>query len=440
MASANSGNNPEADPVTARERLAWAMYDFASSGYSTVVLTAIYSAYFVGVIGAASGLESGTATALWTTAIAVANGIVLVSAPVVGAVADARACKKMYLIGVTLLCIVSTAAIAAAGPTDVVLAAGLVVFSYVMFATGENLISAFLPEIASPETMGRTSGYGWSIGYVGGLITLALCLGYLTWGQSQNRGVEEFVPGTLIITAVVMLLASMITFLWLRERATPTSFEAGYVRTGFRRLQQTVSQARRFKDLFRFLGSLTVFQAGISTVFVVAAIYAQEEMGFDTDELVTMIMVVNITAAAGAYAVGHIQDRLGSRTALSIALALWIAALLIILAAQSRPMVWLGANLIGIAMGACQASGRALIGNFTPTERTGEFYGLWGLAVNLAAIIGPLSYGLISFLSDGNHRLALLSILVFFVAGWLLLLTVNEQRGMAAAGQTAGTK
>ena len=103
-------------------------------------------------------------------------------------------------------------------------------------------------------------------------------------------------------------------------------------------------------------------------------------------------------------------------------------------------MIWLGSNLIGIAMGACQASARALIGNFTPLARTAEFYGLWGLAVNLAAIIGPLSYGLISFLSDGNHRLALLSILVYFVFGWLLLLRVNEPRGIAAAMQTADTE
>ena len=213
-----------------------------------------------------------------------------------------------------------------------------------------------------------------------------------------------------------------------------------HTRVGFDRLRQTISEARRFQDLFRFLASLTVFQAGISTVFVVAAIYAQEEMGFSTDELVTMIMVVNITAALGAYAVGHIQDRLGSRTALSMALAMWIAALIIILAAETRPVVWLGANLIGIAMGACQASGRALIGNFTPLAHSAEFYGLWGLAVNLAAIMGPLSYGLISFFSGGNHRLALTSILTYFIGGWLLLLTVNEARGMAAATQTADTE
>ena len=426
---------PTADEARPKEQFAWAMYDFASSGYSTVVLTAIFNAYFVGVICRVNGFSTGAGTALWTLAIAAANVVVLISAPVVGAIADDRAAKKRFLIVVTVLCVISTGLLAAPGPGDVALATVLVVFSYIMFATGENLISAFLPEITRPSHIGRVSGYGWSVGYLGGMTTLALSLAYITWAQRRGQTAEDFVPITLIITAAVMLLAASLTFLWLRERATPSSSVVGgaYISVGFERLLQTLRQVQRFKDLFRFLLSLVVFQAGVSTVFVVAAIYAQEEMGFSTDELVTMIMLVNVTAALGAFAVGHVQDRLGSKVALSLSLAVWIAALSIILVAEQRATVWLGANLIGIAMGACQASGRALIGHFTPLARTGEFYGLWGLAVNLAAIIGPVSYGVISYVSDGNQRLALLSTLSFFVVGWLLLLRVNEQRGQAAA-------
>lgn len=425
------------DEARPKEQFAWAMYDFASSGYSTVVLTAVYNAYFVSVICSSNGLSTGAGTALWTIAIGLANALVLVSAPVVGAIADDRAAKKSFLIVVTLLCIFSTGLLGAPAPGQIAQATALVVLSYVMFATGENLISAFLPEITRPSHIGRVSGYGWSIGYLGGMTTLALSLAYITWAQQRGQTAEDFVPVTLVITSAVMLLAASLTFAWLRERATPSATVAGrsYVSAGFARLAQTLQQVQRFKDLFRFLLSLVVFQAGVSTVYVVAAIYAQEEMGFSTDELVTMIMLVNITAAVGAFAVGHVQDRLGSKVALSIALAMWIAALLIILIAENRLTVWLGANLIGIAMGACQASGRALIGHFTPLARTGEFYGLWGLAVNLAAIIGPVSYGLISYASDGDQRLALMSTLSFFVVGWLLLLRVNEQRGKAAAGQ-----
>jgi UMF1 family MFS transporter len=415
------------------------MYDFANSGYSTVVLTAVFNAYFVAVVAGGAGIPSGTATALWTGAIATANGIVLLSGPVVGAIADHRAAKKPFLAVATVLCVVSTALLALAGAGDVLLATTLVIVSYVMFASGENLISAFLPEIATEADMGRVSGYGWGIGYLGGMTTLGLCLAYITWAQAEGQEAAEFVPVTLLITAVMIVLASSITFLWLRERGTPTVLEPGqsYLRAGFDKLRHTLNEARRFTDLCRFLLSLVAFQAGVSTVFVVAAIYAQEEMGFTTDELVTMIMLVNVTAALGALAVGHVQDKFGSRTALSLALGTWIVALLVILVADTRPMVWVGANLIGIAMGACQASGRALIGHFTPLGRTGEFYGLWGLAVNLAAIIGPVSYGLISFWTAGNQRIALLSTLSFFVLGWLLLMTVNETRGKRAASAVA---
>lgn len=411
------------------------MYDFASSGYSTVVLTAIYSAYFVGVVAQNGNVSSGAATAWWTSAIAAANLLVLLSGPVIGAIADHRASKKPFLVVVTLLCIGTTALLSLPGPGQLMAATSLVVVSYVLFATGENLISAFLPEIADAEQMGRVSGYGWGIGYLGGLTTLALCLAYISWSQQQGQAAEHYVPVTLLITAAVMLLACLVTFFGLRERAVASPVAPGhsYVWEGFRRLRRTLSEAHRFEDLFRFLFSLVAFQAGVSTVFVVAAIYAQEEMGFATDELVTLIMVVNVTAAAGALAVGHLQDRFGSRFALSLSLAIWILALATIYVSETRAGVWLGANLIGIAMGACQASGRALIGHFTPLARTGEFYGLWGLAVNLAAIIGPLSYGLVSYLSGGNHRAALLTTLGFFIVGWLLLLTVDEGRGKRAA-------
>ena len=232
----------------------------------------------------------------------------------------------------------------------------------------------------------------------------------------------------------------MVTFVWLRERATPSVLPAGRTVFGAAvdELKTTFAHARRFQDLIRFLVSLVVYQAAIATVFVVAAIYAQEQLGFSTDEIITLILVVNVTAAVGAVVIGQLQDRLGSKVALSLALALWIAALLLMLAFETRPAVWFAANLIGLAMGACQASGRALVGHFTPPARQGEFFGLWGLAVNLAAIIGPLSYGLIVLVSDGDQRPALFSTLMLFVVGWALLLRVDEARGKRNALENGG--
>jgi UMF1 family MFS transporter len=156
-------------------------------------------------------------------------------------------------------------------------------------------------------------------------------------------------------------------------------------------------------------------------------------MGFSTQDTIVMILVVNVTAALGAFGFGQVQDRLGSVTTLAATLIIWIAALVLAYFIETRAGFWVVANLVGIALGSSQSAGRALIGLFSPPERSAEFFGLWGLAGKLAAVVGPLSYGLVAYISHGNHRLALLTTAGFFIVGLLLLLTVNERRGRAAA-------
>jgi UMF1 family MFS transporter len=237
------------------------------------------------------------------------------------------------------------------------------------------------------------------------------------------------------ITAAAFALAAIPTFLWLRERATP---QARFVKLrdiwiGFLRVGETVKQVRRFRDLFRFLITLTIYYSGIITVVVLAAVYARQVMHFNMRDTVLMILVVNVTAAIGAYAFGVIQDRLGSARTLAMTLVVWIAALMLAYFAEDRATFWVVANLVGLALGSSQSAGRALVGQFTPAARSAEFFGLWGLAGKLAAIVGPMCYGLVTYLSHGNHRLGLLVTTVFFIVGLIGLATVNENRGRAAA-------
>ena len=419
-----------------REVISWAFFDFANSGYTTVVLTTIFNAYFVAVVaGSHENISNGSATFLWTLAIAIANLTVLITAPVIGAIADHRAMKKRFLLYSTIGCVIFTTMLAFAGPGDLIFAMVLLIASAICFSTGENLISAFLPEITSEQKMGRVSGYGWSLGYFGGLLTLGICLAYIYWAQDHGLKESDFIPVTLIITAVIFALTAAPTFLWLKERATPNPLESGvsYIKEGFFQVKNTLSDTAKYPDLFRFLTCLVVFQSGVATVVVLAAVYAQEVMGFDSQQLIVLIMVVNLTAAIGAFGFGHIQDRLGSVTSLAGSLLLWITAITIIMLADSSKEVWLGANIMGFAIGASQSGGRALIGQLTPVVRSGEFFGLWGFANRLAAIAGPLSYGLINYLSNGNHRLSIISTLVFFILGLVLLFRVDEQRGKEKA-------
>ncbi len=417
-----------------KERFAWAMYDFANSGYTTVILTAVFNSYFVGVI-AASDYSNGDATLLWTIAIAIANLVVLLTAPVIGAIADYSANKKNFLGFTTVGCVLFTALLAITGPGDVALAMTLIVLSSLMFFTGENLIAAFLPEISPPEHMGRLSAYGWTLGYLGGLLVLGLCLIYVQWAQSQGYEAQEFVPVTVLIVAAAFALASLPTFIWLQERAQPqTSLRfSAYIREGYARLRDTWQHARRYQDLFRFLIALMIYHCGINTVVVLAAVYAQQVMGFETQDTIMLILVVNITAAIGAFLFGQLQDHIGSKRTLVITLLLWVAATILAYFSHERSSFWLVANLVGLALGASQSAGRAMVGLFSPPGRSGEFFGLWGLATKLAAVIGPLVYGTLTSITAGDHRTALLSTTVFFLLGLLALSLVNERRGRQAA-------
>jgi len=421
------------DSATQRERFAWCMYDFANSGYTTVILTAIFNAYFVGVVAAESG--NGYATLLWTLTIAAANVLVLLSAPVVGAIADYYGAKKRFLVVTTLGCVLFTALLSFVGPGDVTLAIILVIFATFMFASGENLISAFLPEISPPETMGRLSGYGWALGYFGGLLSLALCLAYITYAENQGFGATHYVPVSTLIVAALFGIAALPTLFWLRERsgATKSIKNSHVIRAGFERLRITLRHASMHTDLFRFLISLTTYYSGIHIVIVLAAVYAQEVMGFKTQDTIILIMVVNVTAAIGAFLFGHLQDQIGSSRCIGITLLIWSMAIVCAYLAVDEILFWIAANLIGIALGGAQSAGRALVGQFTPSGRQGEFFGLWGLATKLSAIIGPLTYGGMIYLFAGDHRIALLSTLVFFILGLMFLATVNEKRGREMA-------
>jgi len=426
-----------------RELFAWAMFDFANSGYTTVVLTAVFNAYFVrNIAGEEAGFAPGTGTLLWSIAIAIANAIVLCSAPLLGAYADRGANKKRLLVLSTLGCIFFTALLAKIGAGDVLLGMSFVILATVMFSSGENLIAAFLPEIAPPNEMGRISGYGWSLGYLGGILVLSLCLAYTSHAQAMGAAPEDYVPVTMLITAACFGLAAIPTMLWLPERALPTvtsdanpSFGT-QLRASVYRLVGTLRHARHYRDLFRFLGSLTLFSCGTQTVVVLAAVYAQEALHFNVQDTLKMILIVNFTAAAGAFAFGHFQQRIGSLRTLTITLLIWILAILIAYFARSRGAFWVAANLVGIALGSSQSAGRALVGQFTPPAQTAEFFGLWGVALRLAAIVGPLCYGALSALFHGNQRIAILSTLSFFVLGLVMLIGIDEQRGRLAAQTT----
>ena len=416
--------------VRPREVWAWAMYDFANSGYTTVVVTAVFNAYFVGVVFA--GRSWGTLA--WTLALSVSYALIIFTAPIIGAYADAHAAKKKLLAITTSGCVLGTALLSLVGPGDLALAFALIVLSNVFFGTGENIVAAFLPELARGEAMGKVSAWGWSLGYLGGLITLAVCLAFVISAQGQGQTEAEFVPVTMLITAGVFALASSFTFLLLKERALPQQAQIGGVAvSALARVAETLRHAAQFKDLLRFLGCIVLFQSGVQTVIALAAIYAQEAMGFTTRDTIVLVLLVNITACLGALAFGQWQDRLGHRKTLALTLLGWCAMVAIAYLSTGRVGFWVAANIAGVCLGASQSAGRALVGYLTPADRHAEFFGLWGFAVKLASILGPLTYGAVTWLTDNDHRTAMLITGIFFVLGLVVLMSVDAERGRRAA-------
>ncbi|MDR4650801.1 MAG: MFS transporter [Nitrosomonas sp.] len=407
------------------------MFDFANSGYTTVVITAIFNAYFVSVVAN----NESWATFAWTASLAASYALIILTAPLVGAYADAYAVKKPLLAISTLGCIVFTALLYFVGKGDIGLAVILIIATNYFFGSGENLIAAFLPELAKNQAIGKVSGWGWGLGYLGGIFSLGSCLVYITWAKTLNHEPDQYVPVTMVITAVIFAAASLPTFIYLKERAIPQPHFYGdkVIQESFLRLRSTLANVRQYQDLVRFLICLVFYQAGIQTVIALAAIYAQQVMGFDTQETILVVFLVNFTAALGAFAFGHIQDRLGHLVTIAITLAGWIVMVIIAWLAEDRTTFWIAANLAGLCLGASQSAGRALIGLFSPVSRRAEFFGLWGLAVKLSSILGPLTYGSVSWITDGDHRLAMLITGSYFIIGLLILKQIKVDRGQKAA-------
>ena len=419
--------------VRGRELFGWAMYDFANSGYTTVVITAVFAAYFVG--GVAGG--ASWATLAWTSGLSVSYAIVMLTMPGLGAWADRHAAKKRLLMLTTLGCVLSTAALAWVGPGDVVLGLALLIVSNAFYSYGESLTAAFLPELARPQALGRVSGWGWALGYVGGMLSLGIGLAYVLAAQARQEQAAQFVPVTMLITAGLYGAASLVTFALLREHARPRAVATEPSSPGFAasllRIRQTWRESAAFVDFHHLMRCAVAYQAGVAVAIAVAAIYAEQVVGFAPQETMVLIFVLNIAAFVGALVFGHIQDVLGHKRALALTIMGWILTCALAAASTSKGLFWVAAAVAGVFMGSSQSAGRAMAAMMVPPGRQAEFFGLWTFAIRLASILGPLSYGLITWLTGGNHRLAIGSTAALFLLGLWWLRPVDVARGQAAA-------
>jgi len=421
--------------VRPREVFGWAMYDFANSGYTTVVITAVFAAYFVG--GVAGG--ASWATLAWTVGLSLSYAIVMLTMPGLGAWADRRAAKKRLLMIFTAGCVLSTAALAWVGPGQVALGLVLLVVSNTFYSYGESLTASFLPELATPQAMGRVSGWGWALGYIGGMLSLGICLAYVLSAQARSEPAASFVPVTMLITAGIYGAAALVTFALMREHAMPQTEAARPegVMASLVQLRQTWREAAPYRDFKQLMACAVAYQAGVAVAISLAAIYAEQVIGFAPQETMVLIFVLNIAAFVGAFVFGYVQDALGHKRALAITIVGWVLTCALAALSTTKGMFWWAAAVAGVCMGSSQSAGRAMAGVMVPSARLAEFFGLWTFAIRLASIVGPLSYGLITWLTGGNQRLAIASTALLFVLGLVLLRPVDMARGQRTAQSQA---
>jgi MFS transporter, UMF1 family len=411
----------------------WALYDWANSAFTTLVVTFIYSTYFT----KAMAPDEVTGTAWWSRAVAVSALLTAVLSPILGAAADRAGARKRFLAVATGLCVVATILLGLVPPSMAnagLVALTLYVIGDMSFEIGNVFYNAFLPRIASPERIGRVSGYGWGLGYAGGLVSMGLALvGFVRpevpwFGLSTSEGFN--VRATTFLVAAWFLVFSIPLFVFVPERR-----RAGVrvdPRVALRELAQTVRAIRRYAEIVKFLIARLIFNDGLVTVFAFGGIYAAGTFGMSISEVILFGVALNLTAGLGAVAFGFVDDRIGGKKTILITLVALSLAALIAVWAPNRLWFWIAGLLIGIFVGPNQSASRSLMGRFVPERHQAEFFGFFAFSGKATSFLGPLLLGTVAKVFD-SQRAGVATVIAFFVVGGILLATVHERRGVAAA-------
>ncbi len=429
-----------------REIFGWAMFDFANQAYTLLIITVVFGDLFTRIIvGDAPDYRWGNL--LWSLALATSYLLVVVCAPVAGAIMDHTASKKRFLFASYLLTVVATAALYFVAPGYAMLGVLLIVISNFAYSIGEAFIASFLPDLGPPEDLGKISGFGWALGYIGGMASAIFVL--LALGEVSAENFER-IRWVGPWAAVFFLVAAIPTFLWVRERgrARPLPAGRGYLAIGLGRVRETVGHLGAHRDLATLLVSVFFAMCGIYIIISYAFIYGAQVIRWDEQVRTLMFIIVQITAAAGALGFGFIQDRIGALFTYRLTLVMWIVAIALIWATpvltellrttigvdwQAQHVFLIVGCVAGLSLGACQSATRTLVGLFSPLSRAAEYFGFWGLSMKLSGAAGLLAIGLLQALV-GLHT-AILFCIVLFGAALVACRGIDEARGRRAAEQ-----
>lgn len=457
----------------------WAMYDFANSAFATTILAVIFNRYFAlevaggekGVFIAGVHVHGAT---FFTLIVSLSMAVSAIAAPILGAIADFSQRKKTFWVVFCYVGIIFTALLYLVRPGDIWSGAFFFIMANIGFSGGNVFYNAFLPQISTPDTVGRISGLGWAFGYVGGAALLIANLLMLNGLHIAGLGRVTFtVQDCFFSVAIWWSFFSIPTFLWVQEKRndkkqinTPTrpspvqgegiydppplvggvrgggeerkflSYQVrkiNYIAIGFSRVRQTLSQIKKFRQLCFFLIAFLFYNDGIETVVVMTSVFAADVVGMQTKEIILLFLLIQAVAFVGAIFLGYVSDQLGHKRIILLTLLIWIIVVIwtFFLGWLLEPQreFWIICFLAGLVLGGSQAASRALQGIFTPVSHAAEFFGFFAISGRFASIFGPLSYGLLIYLT-GSLRWGILSVAGFFIIGAIILSRVNEKAGV----------
>lgn len=412
-----------------REIFAWTLYDFANTSFSVIIVTVVYAVYFKQYVISQHvislfGFERNPGDLYWGLGGAISMLFVGLTSPIIGAIADSTNSKKVFLFIYSLICIAATIALYVVQPGMIGLGLLLFIIGNIGFEGGIVFYNGFLPQISEPETIGKISGYGFAFGYVGSLFSLLIALPYANQAFEVND--LALMRPTFVWAGLFFLFFSLPIFFFVRETRIPQRYQlAQLLSEGLRRTTATIKRMREFPEIIKFLIAYFVYIDGVNTIIYFSGIYASDTFGFSMKEVIQFFTIAQSSAITGAFVFGFMTDKLGPKKTINITLFLWIIVSVTGFLAQSKTMFYVVGLIAGVAMGSSQSASRALMGKLIPEGMEAEFYGFYALTGKFSAILGPLTFGLTSTITN-SQRTAVLSVMLFFIIGYLLLRRVDE--------------
>ena len=426
-------STPERDrsPASPLAVFSWVLYDFANSPFVTLVVTFIFATWFTsGVVG-----DEIRGTTIWGNVVAASGVIIALLSPLFGAIADRGGYKREFLIGSVVLCCIATSALYWTSLPGMVWPAAITFLAAnVLFEMGLVFYNAFLPDLNRPEQMGRISGNGYALGYIGGLACLAVALvGFIQpeqpwFGLSSEAG--QNVRATNLLVAVWFIVFALPQFLYVKEaegRLTPRG--GNLLQESFGQLAATFREVRSYRQIVRFLIARLLYNDGLVTVFAFGAIYATGTFGFTTVEVLYFGAALNVTAGIGSFAMGYLDDRIGGKRTVMISIVGLLVATMLAVVAPNKAVFWAASLLLGIFVGPNQSASRSLMGRLVPRDKENEFFGFFAFSGKATSFIGPLAMAWLTAAFQ-SQRAGVAAIAVLLLAGLVTLSTLDEEEGL----------